>query len=130
MNLAAPVTVLALVLTIASSAAAQGGRGAAIGSGRSSVAGQSGPNPTPNPTLSPTRSGTPGSVTITTVPKAAVTRSAPGVPIQSIPQAAVPQFIPPVVHGGGVIVAPASTLRHSPTVVIETARPMHRPPPA
>jgi precorrin-6B methylase 2 len=79
-------------------------------------------------TTSPTRSGTPGSVTITTTPRPAVT-PAPGVTIQSTPQAAVPQFVPPVVHGGGVTVAPANPVRHTPTVVIETPRLPHRPPP-
>jgi len=122
MNLATPMTVLAVVLTITSSAAAQGFRGFATGSGNSSGSGQSGM------TTSPTRSGTPGSVTITTTPKPAVT-PAPGVAIQSTPQAAVPQFVPPVFHGGGVTVAPANPGRHTPTVIIETPGLPHRPPP-
>ena len=123
MNLATPMTVLAVVLTITSSAAAQGFRGFATGSGgNSSGSGQSGM------TTSPTRSGTPGSVTITTTPRPAVT-PAPGVTIQSTPQAAVPQFVPPVFHGGGVTVAPANPVRHTPTVIIESPGLPHRPPP-
>ena len=122
MNLATPMTVLAVALTITSSAAAQGFRGFATGSGgNSSGSGQSGM------TTSPTRSGTPGSVTITTTPRPAVT-PAPGVTIQSTPQAAVPQFVPPVVHGGGVTVTPANPARHTPTVIIESPGLPHRPP--
>lgn len=98
MNLVAPVTVLAVVFTFASSAAAQGFRGFATGGGSSSGSGQSGT------TGSPSRSGTSGSGTITTTPGPSVIPG-PGVPIQSTPRAAVPQvtvprFVPPVVHGG------------------------------
>lgn len=116
MNLAAPVTVLAVVFAFASSVEAQGFRGFAAGGGSSSGSGQSGT------TGSPGRGGTSGSGTLTTTPRPGFTQApgvapgpgvntgpgftqAPGVPIQSTPQAAVPQvavprFVPPVVHGG------------------------------
>ena len=124
MFLAAPVTVLVVVLTFASSADAQGFRGFATGSGNSSGSGHSGG------TTSPGRSGSPGSATIMTTPKPAVAPAAPGVPIQTTPQVTVPRFVPPVVHGGGVTVAPGNTVRHPPTGIIETHRPPpHRPPP-
>ena len=112
MNLVAPVTVLAVVFTFASSAAAQGFRGFATGGGSSSGSGQSGT------TGSPSRSGTSGSGTITTTPGPSVLPG-PGVPIQSTPRAAVPQvtvprFVPPVVHGG-VPLAPHGSLVWGPS---------------
>ena len=124
MKIVALVTILAVYSTQLPSAVAQGFRGFATGSGNSSGSRPSGTS------ASPTRSGTsPGSTTIPSTPKPAATL-APGVPIQSTPQVAVPQFVPPVFHGGGVNVAPANSARHPPTVVIETRRPPHGPPPS
>ena len=111
MYLAAPATVLAVVFAFASSAAAQGFRGFATGGGGSSGSGQSGT------TGSPSRGGTSGFGTITTTPRPGVTPgpgitpTPGGVPIQSapraaVPQAGVPQFVPPVVHGGAPSIAP------------------------
>jgi precorrin-6B methylase 2 len=104
MNLAAPVTVLAVVFAFASNGAAQGFRGFATGGGNSSGSGQSGM------IASPTRSsGASGPGTIMTTPGTAVMPSS-SAPVQTIPQAAVPQYVPPVIHGGGVpIAAPHGT---------------------
>lgn len=112
MNLAAPMTVLALVVTFASNAAAQGFRGFTSGGGSSSGSGQSGAP------AGPARGGTPGSPTGTMPPSPSVT-PAPGgftqspprasVPQASVPQVTVPRFVPPVVHGGAVPVAPHGT---------------------
>jgi hypothetical protein len=121
MKSVALLAVLTVLLILPPRAMAQGFRGAATGAGNSLAPARSGT------TMSPARSGTPGSVIITTTPKPAVT-AAPGAPIQSTPHAAVPQFVPPVVHGGGLTVAPANPLRHPPTVVIEIPGVPHRPP--
>lgn len=126
MNLAAPVTVLAVVFAFASSVAAQGGRGFAAGGGSSAGSGQSGT------TGSPGHGGTSGSGTHMTTPRPGVTAAppgvapgpgfmqAPGVPIQSTPRAAVPQFVPPVVHGGS---APAIAPRDSSSLTTITTAP-------
>src|SRR5512139_510260 len=123
MNLVAAVTVFAVVVTLASSAAAQGSRGFSTGSGSSSGFGQSGAPAGPprggtpgsgqtGAPAGPPRGGTPGSPTGTMPPRPGLS-TAPGPSIQSppravVPQVTVPRFDPPVVHGG-VPVAPHGT---------------------
>lgn len=124
MNLTAAVTVLAFVMTSAAGAAAQGFRGFATGGGSQSGSGQSGapagPGRDGTPGLGqfgapagPARTGTPRAPSGATPPGAGVTPAPGGFtqspPQASVPQVSVPRFVPPVVHGGPVPVAPQGT---------------------
>ena len=114
------LAVLAVCSILPPSALAQGFRGGVTSTGNSRS-----PAPVGMATTQ-TRHGTTGSVTITSVPPAAVA-PAPNVQIHSAPAAATQRHVPPVFHSGGVFVAPPNALRPPPVVVIETTRPPNHP---
>ena len=111
---------LTVFLTLPPRAAAQGIRGAATGTGSSLGSGRAGTITTQ------TRQGGASATTITAAPPPAG-GLAPNVQFRGVPIAATPQFTPQVVPNGGVAIAPANTLRHAPTVVIEAGRPARHP---
>lgn len=115
------LTVLTVFLTLSPRATAQSLRGAATGAGNSA-----GRAAQPGTITSQTRQGgaSTSTITTTTAPGGAL---APNAQIRSTPTVTPQLFVPPVFHGGGVPVVQPNTLRHAPTVVIETGRPPRHP---